>query len=540
MIKKTIISNINKFILYTVITAAIWIINITVPFISGLYINYISSGLLDNIFAILICVIAIINIVQLGLKYLHSLITVKFNQGLAYQISNEVFQKLFRSKCSECKITDSAYTVDQINKDSHTIIQFVSSNIINLFFQITTFIISSSIIFKADKSLYAIIFLLIPFYILTFVLNQRKIYETRKVQKKMTNKYFSCYSEQIDRLYYVKCNTLGKEMEERLYNAFDIMLKSIIHSVNSNYLFSNLNQAVLVFAYICIIGISGYKVCTDDLSIGFFSIINTYFNMIITSVSYFIGLVGNFQDTKVSFERLQKIMRIEEEDFGSGFPDSIYMVEVKNFSLQYSSNHILLNHCDVTFRAGYIYGLCGPNGTGKTTLLNALIGLVSGHVSGSICYNGIKINQLDMPALRRQKISYVEQAPVMLNMSVGAYLHFGIEQNSTVFENQKRLLKVWDIDYLLDKEINENGSNFSGGEKQKLALVRALSKESSLILLDEPTAALDKPSVAKLIDLLQSMKSNAIIIVVSHDRDMLEHCDEVIELTSIQHFQVTP
>ena len=312
MIKKTIISNINKFILYTVITAAIWIINITVPFISGLYINYISSGLLDNIFAILICVIAIINIVQLGLKYLHSLITVKFNQGLAYQISNEVFQKLFRSKCSECKITDSAYTVDQINKDSHTIIQFVSSNIINLFFQITTFIISSSIIFKADKSLYAIIFLLIPFYILTFVLNQRKIYETRKVQKKMTNKYFSCYSEQIDRLYYVKCNTLGKEMEERLYNAFDIMLKSIIHSLNSNYLFSNLNQAVLVFAYICIIGISGYKVCTDDLSIGFFSIINTYFNMIITSVSYFIGLVGNFQDTKVSFERLQKIMRIEE------------------------------------------------------------------------------------------------------------------------------------------------------------------------------------------------------------------------------------
>ena len=144
-----------------------------------------------------------------------------------------------------------------------------------------------------------------------------------------------------------------------------------------------------------------------------------------------------------------------------------------------------------------------------------------------------------MPALIRKKISYIEQAPVLLNMSVRDYLHFGIEQNHAVSENQEHLLKVWDIDYLLDKEMNENGSNFSGGEKQKLALVRALSKESSLILLDEPTSALDKSSTAKLIDLLQDMKSQAIIIVVSHDWNMLEDCDEVIDLASVKHFKET-
>ena len=354
--------------------------------------------------------------------------------------------------------------------------------------------------------------------------------------KQRLNQYASNCAEQINKLSYVKRNTLYYEMSNRLNCSFENLLSASLHSVSVDYLFTNLNQVVIILAYLCIIGIGGYKVTTGALSIGLFSVINTYFNMMISSVSYFVGIAGSYQDTKISFQRIQKILQTPDEDKGNLLPESIYQVEVKDFSLQYGS-HIILSHCNVTFRVGCIYGLRGQNGTGKTTLLNAIVGLFSGEVSGSIHYNGIEINQLDMPALRRQKVAYIEQNPVMLNMSVRDYLQFGIEQNQAVSENQKRLLKVWDIDYLLDKEMNENGSNFSGGEKQKLALVRALSKESSLILLDEPTSALDKLSTAKLIDLLQDMKSQAIIIVVSHDWDILEHCDEVIDLASIQHFK---
>lgn len=78
-----------------------------------------------------------------------------------------------------------------------------------------------------------------------------------------------------------------------------------------------------------------------------------------------------------------------------------------------------------------------------------------------------------MPLLRRQKISYVEQTPVMLNMPVKAFLNFGIEQSQSVAETQKMLIEMLEIDGLLTKDINENGSNLSGGEKQKLSIVRA-------------------------------------------------------------------
>ena len=512
----------------------LWAVGVVSPYLSGLYIDELIAGISFHSFVAFILIIAAANFLKIALRYLQSLVSTNLGQRMVHQINNIIFQKIFTSNYAYYCNIDCAYYIDQINRDSNAVVNFLISNIFNFFLQAATIIASAVIVFQADKLLCVIILLLIPFYICTFLLNKNKMHTAKAALKQRLNQYASNCAEQINKLSYVKRNTLYHEMSERLTRSFNHLLSASLHSVSVGYLFTNLNQVVIILAYLCIIGIGGYKVTTGALNIGLFSVINTYFNMMISSVSYFVGIAGSYQDTKISFQRIQKILQTPDEDKGDLLPESIHQVEVKDFSLQYGS-HVILNHCNVTFRAGCIYGLRGPNGTGKTTLLNALVGLFSGEISGHIYYDGISINQLDMPALRRKKISYIEQTPVLLNMSVRDYLHFGIEQNHAVSENQEHLLKVWDIDYLLDKEMNENGSNFSGGEKQKLALVRALSKESSLILLDEPTSALDKPSVAKLIDLLQSIKSNTIIIVVSHDLDMLEHCDEVINLSSIQY-----
>ena len=512
----------------------LWAVGVVTPYLSGLYIDELIAGISFHSFVAFILIIAAANFLKIALRYLQSLVSTNLGQRMVHQINNILFQKIFTSNYAYYCNIDCAYYIDQINRDSNAVVNFLISNIFNFFLQAATIIASAVIVFQADKLLCVIILLLIPFYICTFLLNKNKMHTAKAALKQRLNQYASNCAEQINKLSYIKRNTLYHEMSERLTRSFNHLLSASLHSVSVDYLFTNLNQVVIILAYLCIIGIGGYKVTTGALSIGLFSVINTYFNMMISSVSYFVGIAGSYQDTKISFQRIQKILQTPDEDKGDLLPESIHQVEVKDFSLQYGS-HVILNHCNVTFRTGCIYGLRGPNGTGKTTLLNALVGLFSGEVSGHIYYDGISTDQLDMPALRRKKISYIEQAPVLLNMSVRDYLHFGIEQNHAVSENQEHLLKVWDIDYLLDKEMNENGSNFSGGEKQKLALVRALSKESSLILLDEPTSALDKPSVAKLIDLLQSIKSNTIIIVVSHDLDMLEHCDEVINLSSIQY-----
>lgn len=532
-LKAFIKSHRTLYIQYIVVILLIWSTSVYAPYISGLYIDCLVSGTTKTTFFTFIILIIAINILQLILKYLQSIVSTKVTQILVYYISDTAFQKIFLSQYSKYVNINAAYYIDLINKDSHTIVQFIVSNITNFIFQSATIIISGIIIFRADKLLCFIIFSLIPFYVITFLLNRNSMYKSRKEQKEKSNEYFSNYSEQINKFAYIKRNVLNHEMESRLFSAFNRMLNAALHTIKVNSLFTNLNQFVIIFAYVCIIGLGGYKVSIGALTIGFFSIINTYFNMIISSISYFIGLASSYQDAKVSFQRIQKITQSPNEEIGAKLVSHIENVRIHNLSITHGDQAILKN-CNFVFSIGKIYGICGHNGGGKTTLLNAIIGLYSGEHTGDIYYDNDKIDQLNMLQIRRQKISYVEQDPVLLNMSVEDYLHFGIDMCQSVTRNQRQLLALWDIDYLLTKELNENGSNLSGGEKQKLSIVRALSKDSFLILLDEPTSALDKNSIEKLMVLLNQRKDQAIILLVSHDHDVLEQCDEIIEISAIQ------
>ena len=507
----------------------IWGIGMISPYISGLYINSLIKAISFTNLILFITLVASLNLLQMLFDYWQSILSVKLNQTLIYNISNDLFQKIFHSRYEQYGNIDCSYYVDQINKDSHLIVQFFLQNAAAIIFQSVTIVVSGVIIFRVDKILCVIVFLLIPFYIASFKLNDKKMYSSRKKRKEAANKYFSCYSEQIGKLRHIKQATLYKEMENRLFLAFDTMLHAELDSTKIDCFFSNINQTIIIIAYVSIIGIGGYKVSIGDLSVGYFTIINTYFNMTISAVSYFVGLAGSYQDAKISFQRVDKIMNQPNENIGSKKVEKIQEVKIESLSISYEKKEVL-NLYNYSFHCGRIYGIVGKNGSGKTTVLNAMINIFSGEHMGEIFYNGISLNDLDMPQIRRQKVSYVEQHPTMFNISVQNYLHFGVDYSELVGYNQSILLKMFELEYLLDKEINENGSNLSGGEKQKLSIVRSLSKDSSLILLDEPTSALDQKSITTLIEYLELRKQQAIIVIVSHDSRILSSCDELVEM----------
>lgn len=522
-------NNIKILVCYFLVLIVLWSIDMILPYVSGIYIDHLVNDISVRKISIFLLFLAFINIIKVIGQYSRTLLNTKLNNTIIYQISRDIFQKIFRTDYKHYSNIDCAYQIDKINRDTNILVRFFTGNIVNFILQVVTIILCGMILYQSDIVLCFVVFALLPIYIATFYLNKHSMYSAHSISKEKNNEYFSIYMEQLLKLPHVKRNTLFDEMNKRLENAYIMSSQAVINSVKVDYIFTNLNQVIIVIVYLCIVGIGGYKVSIGELSIGYFSIINIYFNMIIRSIAYFLGLVSTYQDAKVSYNRLSAINNKKYEINGNLELDSINRVLADCIRI-YGKNIEFLRPFTYEFEKGKIYGIVGTNGSGKTTLLNALLGLYSAEYSGCIKYNNVDIQQFNLYNIRKKHISYVEQNPIMFNMSVKEYLKFGCTSDEKFIKRQNKLICKFNVEYLLSKEINENGNNLSGGEKQKLALIKAFSKESSLILLDEPSSALDIKSIDVLLSYLNKRKNEAIIILVTHDLNLIKSCDDIIEL----------
>jgi tungstate transport system ATP-binding protein len=186
-------------------------------------------------------------------------------------------------------------------------------------------------------------------------------------------------------------------------------------------------------------------------------------------------------------------------------------IEIKNLKKKFGKKEIL-NIERLNFKIGETTYLLGENGAGKSTLLNILAKI-------DLEYLG-NIENIFL----REEISLVDANPYMLKGDVYDNIAYPlkIRKIDNIDERVEKLLKKFDLERLKDKV----ASKLSSGETQKVAIVRALSYEPKLLLLDEPTANLDKDAKLELIEILRDYKKNGTtttIIIVTHDHDFFEN-----------------
>ena len=234
---------------------------------------------------------------------------------------------------------------------------------------------------------------------------------------------------------------------------------------------------------------------------------------------------------KKNLNNKNSIIKIKKKELSSFKLTKINYSYIKN-----KKKVNVIKNFSVNLQVGKIYGLFGKSGRGKTTLLNIISGLTKPK-SGNLYINNKKIKSQDI--YKDYKVSLLNQEPYLIEGSIYENIIFNyreIEQENILLNKkiQKLLIKfnlkkfsnkklLYDNNFSLNKKL-------SGGEKQRVSIIRCIYNDPQLMILDEPTAALDKKNEEILIKFFQKYKKNKIIILSTHKDYLKKYMDKVIKI----------
>jgi len=207
-----------------------------------------------------------------------------------------------------------------------------------------------------------------------------------------------------------------------------------------------------------------------------------------------------------------------------------FQFEIWNLTKVYNGKRVLdIPH--LTIKKGSIYGVMGPNGSGKTTLLS-ILSLLESPSSGKIYFEGIETSEADRHSLRQQ-MTLILQNPLLLKTTVEKNIAYGLKvRGIKKGERKKRIMECLELVGLEGLEKRRAGE-LSGGETQRVAIARALALYPKVLLLDEPTANVDRRSVDVLERILKELNQRfqITIILATHDINQAYRlADEVVSL----------
>lgn len=349
------------------------------------------------------------------------------------------------------------------------------------------------------------------------VFNDKKLCSATFEYKERQNMFFACMNRQLSRPRLVKIKSLFETLDQELKNEYPSFFNALYRYYKCNYVFSSMIEVlgkgynIFLFIY-CAVGIYN-----KSITIGEFVIIKNYYTMLLQASTQIIAILKTYPNMLVSKKRLNEILNIPSENNGNTLLKKIDSVKLEDFSFSYNSKKIF-EHFNYEFHKGNIYLIKGKNGVGKTTLINNILGLYIESYGGDILYNNYSIKELNLYEMRKNLISITEQEPVLFYQ--GNILK-NIENNSNAAA--MRLIKNFGL-----KDIGVE--QCSGGEKQKISIINSLLKNGELLILDEPSSALDKNSTIYLQKELVKLKSQKIIIIISHDLQMDKIADKILDL----------
>lgn len=387
----------------------------------------------------------------------------------------------------------------------------------------------------------------IPPLVLLTIIFGRKVRSRWHRQKELESSTASVLQEVLSSLRVVKAFGQENREADRFLDRATREVRANLSVVRAQVTFYTLIALVLASGTAAALWIAGQQVRAGTLTLGQLTVVMAYLTQLYapleTLTQKFTDLQGSLAGADRAFALLDQQIDVDDRPGARPIERARGAIELRDVHFAYEPGQPVLTGASAHIPAGTRVGLVGRTGAGKTTLVNMLTRFHD-PTQGAVLLDGVDLRDLKLADLRRQ-FAIVLQDPILFSTTIAENIAYGRpDATRGEIEAAARAADAHGFITALpggyDTVVGERGMTMSGGQRQRVALARAFLKDAPILILDEPTSAVDMKTEASIIEAMERLMAGRTTFIVAHRLATLAHCDRVYAVQGGRLAPATP
>jgi ATP-binding cassette subfamily B protein/subfamily B ATP-binding cassette protein MsbA len=499
------------------------------------------SGLTNSgtTFAVIVISLSLIVIAAFrGLfAYFQTYITSRVGHELVYRLRRELFAHLQQLSLSYHARARTGELLTKVVGDTTALKDVFAESALNLSSHLLTIIGTVIVMFALDWQLALVVLATLPALSYTLFVVYRRIKTSARSQREREGLVASRLHEALSALHLVRAYARERHEQERFERESSHTLEESVRTARLEAAATRAVEVISAVGMCAVVLVGALQVIAGRMLPGDVLVFTAYLTSMYKPLRNLAKISSQFSRAMASAERISEIFIIEPEylEDRSGVVVESLRGEIvfDQVSFDYGDGKGVLRDVSFAIAPGQRIAFVGASGAGKSTIASLLLRFYK-HQEGLILIDGIEIERYERESLRRQ-IGVVLQESVLFGATIRENIAYG-KPEATDAEIEAAARAAYAHEFITalpdgyETIIGERGSTLSGGQRQRLCLARAIVKRPSLLILDEPTSAVDAESSSLIQEALDELRRGKTMIVISHQFAGLEDFDQIIVL----------
>ena len=471
-------------------------------------------------------------------SYIDNYYTESVGQWVAHDLRMKMYEHLQRLSLGYYNTHATGTILSTITADIQTIEGFASSSTLNIVVDMLTIVCMLGLMFWLNWDFTLIAVAVTPFLLLFVSRFKKAVKKATHEVRKEQSEIVAVVQQGLESIQAVKAFGQEKAEQAQLQAVSEATVSAALKARSVKALLSPVVTITVAGCTAIVLWRGAALILAGSMTVGSLTVYLAYLTKFFKPVKDLATTTNAVAQAAVGTERIRAILDTDtvmpEKEDGIAPETVAGEIEFENVAFGYDPSYPILTDVSFKIKPGQFVGIVGPTGSGKSTVVS-LIPRFYDVQSGAVRIDGRSVCDYKLKSLR-DKIGYVLQDTVLFRGTILENIAFGRPEATkeeivaaAKLANADEFISRMPLGY--DTMVGERGSTLSGGQRQRIGIARVMVRNSPILLLDEPTAALDSESEKMVIDALQRLMEGRTVIAIAHRLSTIRDANQIIVIT---------